>query len=69
MQGKDVVAETYNLQKKKMNFHLKLACTVSDAVIPTTSIKSGPVKNMTEKLGNRIHIFRCKTEGRGFDSR
>jgi hypothetical protein len=43
------------------NFHLKLGCTVSDEVIPTTNIKSGPVKSMTEKLGNGIHSFRCKT--------
>jgi hypothetical protein len=34
---------------------------VTEDVIPTTSIRSGPVKNMREKLGNRIHSFRCTT--------
>ena len=58
MQGKDVVAEADNLKKK---LPTKLACTVTEEVIPTTSIKSGTVKNMREKLGNRIHSFRCTT--------
>jgi hypothetical protein len=34
---------------------------VTEKVILTTSSKNGPVKNMREKLCNRIHSFRCTT--------
>jgi len=34
---------------------------VTEEVIPTRSIKSGIVKNVREKLGNRIHSFHCTT--------
>lgn len=47
--------------KKKIELPIKLARTVTEKVILTTSVKNGPVKNMREKLCNSIHSFRCTT--------
>lgn len=43
MQGKDV-AEPDNLKIYIYELPLKLACTMTEEVIPMTSIKNGPVK-------------------------